>query len=93
VLEGLRGKASQDAGEVTWSRLADYVQENVEARVPEWLGAGARQVPNEVRNLAGRSPVLVRLDAGVPPGSEKPRRALADLGNRRRPRPGAGRLL
>jgi hypothetical protein len=52
---------------VTWSQLADYVQENVEARVPEWLGQGARQVPNEVRNLAGRSPVLLSLAARETP--------------------------
>jgi formylglycine-generating enzyme required for sulfatase activity len=71
VLEGLRGKARKGlTGEVTWARLAEYVQENVEARVPEWVGPGARQVPNEVKNLSGRSPVLVRLDAGPAPADE-----------------------
>jgi formylglycine-generating enzyme required for sulfatase activity len=72
VLEGLRGKARKGGtGEVTWARLAEYVQENVEARVPEWVGPGSRQVPNEVKNLSGRSPVLLRLDPGPAPPDEQ----------------------
>jgi hypothetical protein len=61
VLEGLRGQAAKEGGEVTWSRLADYVQENVARRVPEWIGAEVRQVPHEVKNLAGLPPVLLSL--------------------------------
>jgi formylglycine-generating enzyme required for sulfatase activity len=64
VLQGLQDKdLRNDRGDLTWSRLAEYVQENVEARVPEWIGAEARQVPHEVRNLAGRSPLLLQGDA------------------------------
>jgi formylglycine-generating enzyme required for sulfatase activity len=62
VLEGLRGKAGpNDRGEVTWSRLAEYVEENVEVKAREWLGEEAKQVPNEVKNLSGRSPVVLAL--------------------------------
>jgi formylglycine-generating enzyme required for sulfatase activity len=61
VLEGLRGQAAREGGEVTWSRLADYVQENVEKQAPVWINGAARQVPHEVKNIAGRSPVLVDL--------------------------------
>jgi formylglycine-generating enzyme required for sulfatase activity len=62
VLEGLRGGAGKnDRGEVTWSRLAEYVEEHVEAKVPEWISSEARQVPHEVKNLSGRSPALLAL--------------------------------
>jgi hypothetical protein len=61
VLEGLRGKAAKEGGEVTWSRLADYVQENVAARVPEWINPEMKQVPHEVKNLAGLPPVLLEI--------------------------------
>jgi formylglycine-generating enzyme required for sulfatase activity len=75
VLEGLRGQAGKnDRGELTWSRLVEYVQENVEARVPEWIGGEARQVPHEVKNVAGRSPVLLRTDDEV---KHEPARAVA----------------
>jgi formylglycine-generating enzyme required for sulfatase activity len=67
VLEGLRGKAGNgETAEVTWARLAEYVQEHVETQVPQWLGKGVKQVPNEVRNLAGRSPVLLTLKEELP---------------------------
>jgi formylglycine-generating enzyme required for sulfatase activity len=81
VLEGLRGKAGKgEAGEVTWSQLADYVQEHVETQVPEWLGKGVKQVPNEVRNLAGRSPVLLTLKASATAKEDLPKSIELDLG-------------
>jgi formylglycine-generating enzyme required for sulfatase activity len=67
VLEGLRGKAGRnDRGEVTWNRLAEYVQENVEGKAREWLGEEAKQVPNEVKNLSGRSPVVLEVKRDRP---------------------------
>jgi formylglycine-generating enzyme required for sulfatase activity len=63
VLEALRGKARNSKGEVTWSSLADYVIDKVSDDVPALIGGGARQTPHEIRNLTGRSPVLV--DRGV----------------------------
>jgi formylglycine-generating enzyme required for sulfatase activity len=78
VLEGLRGKAGKaETGEVTWNQLADYVQENVEAKVPEWINKGMRQVPNEVRNLSGRSPVLLTLKAASTAPEELPQTLVA----------------
>jgi formylglycine-generating enzyme required for sulfatase activity len=63
VLEALKGKARNGKGEVTWSSLADYVIDKVSDDVPVLIGGGARQTPHEIRNLTGRSPVLV--DRGV----------------------------
>jgi hypothetical protein len=72
VLEGLRGKAKNDRGEVTWSRLTDYVIDTVPDAVEKIISDGARQEPNLMANIAGRSPVLAKVsDAGTSkPGDE-----------------------
>jgi formylglycine-generating enzyme required for sulfatase activity len=71
VLEGLRGQAKNSRGEVTWSSLADYVAEHVPEQAPGLVGdETARQTPNEVRNLPGRSPVLLTLSASA--GAREP---------------------
>src|SRR5262249_37293351 len=63
VIEALEGKGgANDKGEVTWSRLTEYVPDKVEAQVPKLIGSGAKQTPNMKADLAGRSPVLVRLN-------------------------------
>jgi TPR repeat protein len=45
VVEGLRGAAANDRGEVTLSRLATYVQDTVVKRVSIDLGGGRQQRP------------------------------------------------
>jgi formylglycine-generating enzyme required for sulfatase activity len=59
VLEGLAGKAKNSDGEVTWGGLAEYVTRNVGRTVPKLRGGGAKQTPQEIKNLEGESPVLV----------------------------------
>jgi len=60
VLEGLRGKAKNVDGEVTWSRLADYVSRQVHRETPKLVGnASIKQTPNLIANIPGSSPVLV----------------------------------
>jgi TPR repeat protein len=66
VLEGLRGKARKDGGEVTWLSLVDYVTEQVPRAVPGLIGGGARQTPQFVGSQEGGSPVL-RAAAAPPP--------------------------
>src|SRR5262249_12073111 len=46
VLEGLRGKAKDGDGEVTFLSLATYVDKQVSNYVPEQIGEGARQTPS-----------------------------------------------
>jgi formylglycine-generating enzyme required for sulfatase activity len=60
VLEGLRGKAKNDDGEVTWARLTEYVSRQVSRQVSGLIGGGARQTPHGLADLMGESPVLVR---------------------------------
>jgi hypothetical protein len=59
VLEGLRGKAKNEHGEVTWARLAEFVTEKVSEEVPTLIGEGAKQTPELKVSLTGKSPVLV----------------------------------
>jgi hypothetical protein len=59
VLQGLEGKAKNDKGEVTWTRLAEYVTNKVSDEVPMLIGGGAKQTPHEIKNLTGKSPVLI----------------------------------
>jgi hypothetical protein len=58
VLEGLRGKARNDKGAVTWDRLVAYVKEQVEEEFPKLVpDVPVRQVPHHVSNLTV-TPVL-----------------------------------
>jgi uncharacterized caspase-like protein len=60
VLRGLRGEAKNSRDEITWSRLAEYVTEQVPVEVPRLLeDKFVRQTPNELKNLPGPSPVLL----------------------------------
>jgi TPR repeat protein len=65
VLEGLRGKARDARGAVTWTRLAEYVTETVSEEVPGLIGGGARQTPEWKVNLTGKAPVLIP-PSGIP---------------------------
>jgi hypothetical protein len=49
VVDGLKGKAKNNKGEVTWSSLADYVIDRVSDDVPTLIGGGARQTPEDIR--------------------------------------------
>jgi formylglycine-generating enzyme required for sulfatase activity len=59
VIEGLKGKAKDNKGRVTWNSLSDHVLENVDASVRKHVGGGARQTPQDLRNLTGSPVVLV----------------------------------
>jgi TPR repeat protein len=59
VLEGLRGKAKNNQGKVTFASLADYVSAEVSQTVPKVIGQGAQQSPNIKADLSGASPVLL----------------------------------
>jgi formylglycine-generating enzyme required for sulfatase activity len=59
VIEGLKGDAKNRRGEVTWSRLSEYVTESVSRQVPKLIGSGAQQTPELKVNLRGESSVLV----------------------------------
>jgi formylglycine-generating enzyme required for sulfatase activity len=59
VLQGLEGKAKNEKGEITWTRLAEYVTDKVSDDVPVLIGGGAKQTPHEIKNLTGKSPVIV----------------------------------
>jgi formylglycine-generating enzyme required for sulfatase activity len=59
VIQGLKGEATNKRGEVTWSSLSDYVTDKVSDEVPKLIGGGAKQTPHEIKNLTGKSPVLI----------------------------------
>ena len=60
VLEGLRGKAKNEDGEVTWSRLTEYVSRKVSRNAPQLVNDfSIQQTPNLVVNIPGPSPILL----------------------------------
>src|SRR5262249_14390608 len=59
VIEGMKEKARNRKGQVTWNDLVEYVTGKVEDEVPVLIGGGAKQTPHEIRSFAGRSPVLL----------------------------------
>jgi hypothetical protein len=65
VLEALGGKAKDEDGEVTWNRLAEYVSKQVPLHVNR-LVEDARQEPNEIKDLEGPPPVLLKVLARAP---------------------------
>jgi TPR repeat protein/uncharacterized caspase-like protein len=59
VLEGLRGKAKDEDGDVSFEALALYVRKQVPRRAPELI-QGARQTPSlRVLEASGSSPVVL----------------------------------
>jgi TPR repeat protein len=60
VLEGLKGKGKNESGEITWSRLSDYVTSAVSDDAIKIVGGGYRQTPEQKLSLTGKSPVLMR---------------------------------
>jgi formylglycine-generating enzyme required for sulfatase activity len=61
VLEGLRGKAKNEDGEVGWHDLTAYVCRQVPRTVVKVVRGGAQQSPHLVSNLIN-SPILVKPD-------------------------------
>jgi hypothetical protein len=59
VIEGLKGEAKNKKGQITWDSLAEHVKDKVSDEVPVLIGGGAKQTPQEIKNLTGKSPVLV----------------------------------
>lgn len=72
VLQGLRGGAKNGRGEVTWSGLAEYVTEKVAEDAEEVLGEKVKQTPQEIKNISGKSPLLLTLGRAVPDTESKP---------------------
>jgi formylglycine-generating enzyme required for sulfatase activity len=69
VLQGLRGKARNEDGTVTWQDLVAYVQREVPRAVPRVIREGAQQSP-ELLGRITNAPVLVRPDAELLPAKE-----------------------
>src|SRR5262249_52874621 len=61
VLEGLRGKAKNEDGEVTWDDLALFVKRQVKRQVPKLVGPDAQQSPSEFKVDIEGLPVLLRV--------------------------------
>jgi len=82
VLKGIRGDAPRNAkGELSWAKLVEYLQENVNDAATELFPARAKNAPNgdlqtphELRNLV-RVPVL------IPAGSQEKNRPALLSGN------------
>ena len=88
VIEGLKGKAVNDKGAVTWSRLVEYATEQVSDELPKYVDGGAKQTPHELKSLVGTSPVLLTFDV-VPRDVKQPstgrfRNSTVDCGTSRR---------
>jgi formylglycine-generating enzyme required for sulfatase activity len=59
VLEGLRGKAKNEDGTVTWQDLTAYVQRQVPRAAVKVIGEGAQQSPEQIGRITS-APVLVQ---------------------------------
>ena len=82
VIEGLSGKAKDDAGDVTWDSLRAYVKREVVRSVPKVIRNQA-QTPEESGRLAGAPPVLLRpaeTAAGTPPKKKDETPPTTDMG-------------
>jgi formylglycine-generating enzyme required for sulfatase activity len=62
VLDGLRGKAKNEDGEVTWNRLVEHVSRMVTRDVPKRIGGGAQQTPHLQADIKGAPPVLLTVE-------------------------------
>jgi hypothetical protein len=60
VLEGLKGKAQDADGEVTFAGLAAYVSRRVSGDVPVLFGSGARQSPNLKADYSAEPVLMAR---------------------------------
>jgi tetratricopeptide (TPR) repeat protein len=83
VIEGFNGSAKDQEGTVTWDSLRTYVKTQVPRTVEKLFGKdGGEQNPNEIGNLRGTPPVLVRIDRGsIPPAMTNPPSRLSPSSN------------
>jgi formylglycine-generating enzyme required for sulfatase activity len=66
VIEGLKGAAKDEDGDVTWDSLGSYVRKKVPSKVRELFGTeGGEQSPNLIGNINGVPAVLARI-TGTP---------------------------
>jgi hypothetical protein len=66
VIEGLKGAARDEDGEITWDSLQSYVRKHVRSSVQSVFGKqGGDQNPNAIGNLTGEPTLLARIT--VPP--------------------------
>ncbi|HEX4591411.1 MAG TPA: DUF6263 family protein [Gemmataceae bacterium] len=79
VLEGLKGGAADDRGQVTWERLVPYVRGKIRYVSPDWfpgLAADDQQRPHVISNLPD-DPILLTVSnstaASSPESSAVPR--------------------
>jgi TPR repeat protein len=82
VLEGLRGRAKDGEGDVTWDSLQNYVRKRVTADVPRLFRDETQQTPClRAGDLAGIPPVLVERSAAGDADPVTTLRREAELGN------------
>lgn len=62
VLEGLKGKAKDADGEITFASLASYVSRRVSRDVAELVGGGAKQSPNLKADYSAEPILLATTD-------------------------------
>jgi formylglycine-generating enzyme required for sulfatase activity len=60
VVQGLKGKAENDQGQVTFNRLVDYVVTEVDRTIPRLYGPGVKQTPTQRSGELEGQLVLVR---------------------------------
>ena len=82
VLEGLKGRAKTEDGEVTWDSLGAYVRREVPRVVPGLVGGGARQTPHAMTNIEGEPPVLLKVGKAVVSGGDTDKRKPKTTGRR-----------
>src|SRR5262249_19999164 len=59
AIQALKGEAVNDSGEAPGQRLVAHVNRNVSDQVPILIGGRARQTPHELKNVEGKSVVLL----------------------------------
>jgi formylglycine-generating enzyme required for sulfatase activity len=68
VVEGLKGAAADEDGDITWDSLQSYVRKRVPFAVQQVFGKlGGDQKPNAIGNLRGEPTVLAIAPAGSRP--------------------------
>ena len=83
VIEGLKGKAANERGEVGLSGLVQYVTDQVPDQVKSDVGPERTQVPQAINNITGSLTLLtvkVTVHPTPPDGGEKSARARIDQG-------------
>ena len=61
MLQGLRGGAKNEEGDVTWDRLTEFVRNRVSREAARLVGDNSiHQTPNLIANLPGECPILIQ---------------------------------